>query len=460
MGITYCRRVLIALISAFIAIAALIGESSAVPDKHKDERPNVLVIVTDDQRATRLGRFQPQTKAWLKDGGTTFANAYASTPLCCPSRASILSGRYAHNHNVRSNAVGGEEPGSESFDHSTALHAYLQEAGYRTGIVGKLLNGWPIQDTPPYWDNFSLLKGWYFNTTWNIDGTIKDIDTYSTRFVGRRAARFIRDSETTDKQPWMLYVAPAAPHHPWRPEERYDDVRLGRWAGNPAVEEADLSDKPPWFTDRRRCGLFCGRRIRTGQTRLLMSVDDVVAKLQRKLDEFGETNTLVVYVSDNGSLWGEHGLRGKSQPYVQSTKVPLMMNWPGQTVPGTVDERFALNIDIAPTVLEAAGVAVGETPMDGRSLLVGSERNRVHLEHWCTRRGCDRWASTRTADYQYIERYDAEGNVLFREYYDNLSDPWQLTNLLEDGDPNNDPDIAALDAQLAPDKSCVGGDCP
>jgi arylsulfatase A-like enzyme len=137
-----------------------------------------------------------------------------------------------------------------------------------------------------------------------------------------------------------------------------------------------------------------------------------------------------------------------------------MVSWPGHIESGAVDERFALNIDIAPTVLEAAGIPLGETPMDGRSLLAESARNRVHLEYWCHRRSCDRWASTRTHDYQYIERYDAEGNVLFREYYDNEGDPWQLTNLLKDGDPNNNPDVAVLDAQLEPDRSCIGGLCP
>ena len=191
----------------------------------------------------------------------------------------------------------------------------------------------------------------------------------------------------------------------------------------------------------------------------MMSVDDLVLKLKEKLTEFEEANTLVTYVSDNGSLWGEHGRQGKSQPYVQSSSVPMMMRWPADTSPGTVDERFALNIDIAPTVLEAAGVPVGETPMDGRSLLDASPRKRVLLEYWCGH-SCDRWASTRTAAYQYVERYDADGNVLFREYYDNLADPWQLTNLLRDGNPNNNPDVAALHARLELDKSCVGGLCP
>ncbi|MDQ3619066.1 MAG: sulfatase [Actinomycetota bacterium] len=444
--------------AAACGVLGLITGSQSLALAQDESRPNVLVIVTDDQRALDLDRFQPRTMEWLKDGGTTFPNAYASTPLCCPSRASILSGRYAHNHGVRSNG-GDQEAGSEALDHSTTMQRYLQEAGYRTGIVGKLLNGWDINEAPPYWDYFSIFRGGYKNRPWNINGTVQKISTYSTRFVGHRVADFIGSAEATDAQPWMLYVAPFAPHRPWNPERRYADAPVEPWGGNPAAREKDRSDKPPWLRSGR-CTLSCGRTIQAGQARLMMSVDDLAEKMSQKLEEFDESNTLVIYISDNGYHWGEHRLIAKDQPYVQSSQVPLMMRWSGHTVPGLVDERFALNIDIAPTVLEAAGIPVGTTPMDGRSLLTDSARNRVHLEHWCKMRGCDRWASTRTHAYQYIERYDADGNVLFREYYDNVADPWQLTNLLRDGDPNNNPDITLLDAQLEPDKSCIGGTCP
>ena len=438
-----------ALFLLLLATAGVAPNASAQTEAPVS-RPNILVIVTDDQRATRLGGFQPGTKRWLQDNGTTFTNAYASTPICCPSRASIFSGRYAHNHRVLSNGDG------EVLDHSTSMQAYLQEAGYRTGIVGKLLNGWPLRKDPPYWSSFSISRGGYRESFWNINGTRKTINAYHTKFVGYRAADFIRHSEARDARPWMLYVATKAPHRSWEPARQYADSPVNRWKGNPAVRERDLRDKPPWLRDGS-CRLRCGRRIRAGQNRLLMSVDDLVLKMREKLKKYGERDTLVVYVSDNGYTWGEHGLEKKSQPYVQSVRVPLMIRWPGHTQGRTLDERFALNIDIAPTVLEAADIAVGETPMDGRSLLVDSARNRVHLEHWCNvRDSCDRWASTRTHAYQYIERYDKEGNVLFREYYNNVSDPWQLTNLLRDRDRTNNPDVARLDAQLEPDRSCVG----
>ena len=451
------KKLLVTVVAA-TTIFGLVPGTQTGATAQGNSRPNILIIVTDDQRAIDLDRFQPETVRWLEDTGVTYPNAFASTPLCCPSRASILSGQYAHNNGVRSNGSD-EEPGIEGFDHSTTMQAYLQQAGYRTGIVGKLFNAWPLREQPPFWNSYSIFNWGYRDKPWSINGRVARINTYSTRFVGYRASAFIRGSEANDRRPWMLYVSPSAPHRPWDPQRRYEDVSVGRWTGNPAVRESDLSDKPPWLRGGR-CHLACGRNIRTQQARLMMSVDDLVLKMEKKLQNFSETNTLVIYVSDNGYLWGEHGRVAKSQPYTQSSKVPLMMRWPGHTESGATDERFALNIDIAPTVLEAAGIPLDETPMDGRSLLADSARNRVHLEHWCTVKGCDRWASTRTHDYQYIERYDAEGNVLFREYYDNLADPWQLTNLLADGNPSNDPDIVALDAQLEPDKSCVGGLCP
>ena len=454
-------------ILAAVSLVALLAPLNGAQVQAAETRLNVLLIVTDDQPANRLNRFLPKTMRWLRDNGTTFPNAYASTPLCCPSRASIMSGRYAHNHGVKSNGSS-EEPGAAAFDHSTSVQRYLQDAGYRTGLVGKLLNGFPVENTPPFWDWFAMTSGGHRNRPWNINGDYREsVSIYNARMVANQSARFIRTSESNDVRPWMLYVTPYAPHVPYDPQRKYEDAPVGSWSGNPAVFEKNKSDKPPWLQEYD-CNLRCGRSNRTGQARLIMSVDDLVQRLRDQLSAYDEANTLVVYVSDNGLLWGEHGLHGKAQPYPQASRVPLLMRWPSRVDPGTVDERFALNIDIAPTILEAAGIPVETTVMDGRSLLVDSARNRVHLENWCSdlqersTNGCDRWASTVTHEYQYIERYNAEGNVIFREYYDSVADPWQLKNLVEDSDPNT-PDpvhLAVVAAQLEPDKSCVGGTCP
>ena len=155
----------------------------------------------------------------------------------------------------------------------------------------------------------------------------------------------------------------------------------------------------------------------------------------------GEENTLAFFMSDNGFMWGEHGHLFKRTPYESSVKVPLLMRWPGQVEKGAVDRRLVANIDVAPTILEAAGIEpMPERPMDGRSLLGTEERERLVLEYWAEGgRNIPTWFSTRTKDFQYIRYEDRFGDVLFREYYDLARDPWQRRNLLGDGDPTNDP---------------------
>jgi arylsulfatase A-like enzyme len=137
------------------------------------------------------------------------------------------------------------------------------------------------------------------------------------------------------------------------------------------------------------------------------------------------------------------------------------MRWPGHVAKGEVDRRLVGNIDIAPTILDAAGVEVlPERPMDGRSLLQDEERERLVLEYWAERGSLPTWFSTRTKDFQYIRYEDEFGDVVFREYYDLRADPWQLSNLLGDGDPTNDPLILPLDSQLEQDRACRAETCP
>ena len=419
------------------------------------ERPNILVIVTDDQRPGTFGTM-PDLRSWLGRGGTEYENGYASTPLCCPARASIMTGRYAHNHAVTSNT------GHETLDHSSTMTRYLNDAGYKTGMFGKFLNGWPREEPPPHFDRYAVMTPpGYYDVLWNIDGVVQRIHTYSTKVVRYRATDFIRDAEDNDSKPWFAYVAPYAPHGPYIPETKYEDLDVGRWRGNPAVRAGNADDKPPWLHEGV-CDLACGRAIRRGQLRQLATVDDMVAGIRNTLKLLGETNTIVFYISDNGFMWGDHGLYRKTQPYMPSAQVPFFMRWPGRVPAGVSSSDLVLNIDIAPTALEAADVALpeGAPPFDGRSLLSSPTRDRVLLEHWCNLRGCDHYASTTTNRYQYVERYDANGAIIFREYYDLVVDPWQLSNVFGDGNRRNNPDRAALHEQLMDDYSCAGRTCP
>jgi arylsulfatase A-like enzyme len=401
----------------------------------------------------------PATRRWLEQGGTKFANALVTTPLCCPSRASIFTGRYAHNHHVLSND--GE---AGNLIQESTLQYYLHQAGYETAMYGKYLNLWDISQPPPYFDQYAAITAStrYRNATWNVNGTVKTIPDYNTTYISRKARKFLRRAGAKHP-PWFLYLATAAPHPPFTPQPRYADFPVSDWKGDPAVFEKDRSDKPS-YVRKRHWGLAYGQKVRKEQFRTLKSVDHLVSAVFKTLTDLGEDkNTLVFFLSDNGVMWGEHGLKHKGFPYDQSIRVPFLVRWPGHVLADATDDRIVANIDIAPTVLEATGVTPNPAyPIDGRSLLgATSLRQRLLTEHFSpvNRTGgrWEDWASIRTNAYKYTEYYEPDRTtVKFREYYDLRSDPWELRNLLGDSDPSNDPDVTALSQQLAHDRACEG----
>ncbi|MGH2682804.1 MAG: sulfatase family protein [Actinomycetota bacterium] len=449
------RRAIFGLaIASLTALAATPGPLQADPGEGNGggTLPNVLVIMTDDQRADGTLDVMPATQRWFGEGGTRFPNTYATTPLCCPSRATLFSGRYAHNHGVTDNAQAG------NLNHAETLQAYLQAVGYRTGIFGKFLNLWNVKVSPPLFNDWATFKGGYFGKPFNINGTLRRTEGYSTRFIARRAVRFLRKSEQRDSRPWLMFVTPFAPHVPARAEPAYTDAPVAEWEGNPSVREVDRSDKPSIVQEAEASPDSVQRR-RARQLRTLMSVDDLVSTLAAELRRLGEEDgTLAFFLSDNGLMWGDHGTTGKSLPYSASIEIPLLVRWPGTFPAGAVDDRLATTVDIAPTILHAAGLPTVPGQVDGRSLLEPWDRDRVLTESWVIP-----WASLRTRSYQYTEWYNVDGNLTFREYYDLEADPWQLTNLLGDGVPANDPPadlLASLSADLARDRLCAGVEGP
>jgi arylsulfatase A-like enzyme len=404
-------------------------------------RPNVLIIVTDDQRSDML-EVLPRTRGWFEDGGTRFTEAFATTPLCCPSRATIFTGRYAHNHGVLNNAMAGR------LDQSTTIQRYLHDAGYRTAIAGKFLNEWSLDRDPPHFDRWAIFNEntSYANVPFNVDGRVRAGTGYSTHFVARQSTEFLRWFERRDRRPWLLFVAPLAPHKPFTPSPRYRNASVPPPQLNPAVHEQDLSDKPPFLRDRE-LGRRGARRVRRAQLRTLKSVDDLVGRLTTLLRRLGETDrTLAFFLSDNGFVAGEHGMVDKRLPYSESARIPLMMRWKDHMPSGVEDARLVSTADLAPTVLAAAGIQRRfHPPLDGRSLTT-SAREELFLEYFFDPvRPVPRWASIRSTSYQYVEYYGGSGGVLFREYYDLTTDPWQLANLLHDGSPGNDPPPDQLD---------------
>lgn len=441
-----------------VVCGALLAVAVVLPGRAEGQAdaPNVLLIVTDDQRATNTLRAMPKTRSAFARG-TTYTNAFATTPLCCPSRATILTGRYAHNTGVKRQS-------SRPLDPTTLFPRLLQQAGYRAALAGKFLLGWPGEAAPPFFDRWAMICNCTRASpfTFNVDGATRTVFGHSNNLIGTYATRFLRSFEEDDAAPWFLYAAPIDPHSPWTPPPKYANVKFPLWQGNPAVFERNRSDKPGFVRLKGRRGLGRAQQVRTGQLRELKSIDDMVGRLVARLKDFGElADTLLIFTSDNGLLWSEHGIGGKRLPYPASARVPLLVRRPNQRAANVV-KRLVGNVDISPTVLDVAEVLPDPTkpPLDGRSLFDPTPRGRILLENW---RGRDipTWASIRTRTYQYTEYYVRNGPATtFREYYDLRSDPWQLENLFRDGDPTNDPDVSKIRARLARDRGCAGANGP
>jgi arylsulfatase A-like enzyme len=418
------------------------------------------VVITDDQRATEtLGVMQVTRRLFLKKG-RRFTNAFATTPVCCPARASIFTGQYAHNHGVRRNG----EMGTMKQEYT--VQRYLKEAGYRTGIFGKYGNGWNRRRNPPYFDRwaiFSTSSNHYRDGDWNVDGTIRTIDAYASEYIKRRAVKFIRHGEVADRDPWLLFLNPPAPHHPSTPQPAYANRLYPTWPGNPAVRERSTRDKPPYVRRAPPKTLDDGRAIRLRNLRALESVDDMTRRVFTALRRQGENRrTLAIFMSDNGFMWAEHKLTSKYHAYTKSIQIPLAMRWPGKVRRGGTSRKLVANIDVAPTIMDAARIDSHHL-MDGRSLLRSWKRSTLLHEQWKVRTSSvPTWKSLRTRRMQYIEYFDSEGNRTFREYYNLRRDPWQRSNLLRDGSNRSGPGrkrLRALHQRLEATAHCSGTGC-
>ncbi|MFF0066413.1 sulfatase [Streptomyces sp. NPDC005279] len=452
----------------FLTTTAAVAASAAVPAIAQvaaggpvaaATRPNILLIVTDDQPEQTNWAIQ-KTIAWLGGQGVTFPEGHVTTPLCAPSRSSVFSGRYAHNHGVRNNGA------SAQLDQSTTVQRYLKQAGYRTGLFGKYLNSWPLANNPPHFEDFALLQPGYVDAQWNVNGTVQTINGYTTNIIKNRTLGFL-DKAATDTRPWFAYVTPYASHEPNTPAPAYANTAVPAWNGRPSVPENDRSDKPAYVKQATNT-LADGQAQRQRQLRTLLSVDDAVQAFKDKLSALGQlNNTLVIYIGDNGYQWADHGLLGKGTPYSPAHEVPFYLSWPaGGLGAGTTDNRIVANIDIAPTILDAVGITPTHS-VDGKSLLTGFSRDHILVEWW--KQGSagvkDSWASYVAKNKQYVEYYDlytdangkefGTGQKSFREYYDLVNDPYQLTNKLYQATPAEETSlgIPALAQQLATDRA-------
>lgn len=432
------------------------GSSGAVdrrPPPKEAERPNVLVILTDDQTIRGTMKVLRSTRRIFADEGTRYANAVTTTPVCCPSRSSIFSGRYVHNHGVRNNDAG------HRLDHEMTMQQELSAAGYKTAIVGKFLNHWT--DAPPRFDRWAMFERGYDNRVFNVDGTKIRAD-YSTSFIRDYTLELLTDFERDDSRPWLLFVTPYAPHitsHKNRGEMVEDIHRAAPvrpLPQTPAMTDTGASGKPAFLGDSpSQVGYVQSYYKRS--MRSLLSVDDLVDDVFQRLEELDEADdTLAFFASDNGFMWGEHGLIKKNLPYDQSVRIPFYVRWPGRVQPGLTDKRIVANIDIAPTVFAAADIEPAYS-VDGRDVF-SSDRRAILLENFSVPRHPDipSWRAQWTPRSLFVEWQDP--NVL--EHY-RPGDPWQLENVYDDGAEDNEfPRERARQRWLQDAARCSGTSCP
>jgi N-acetylglucosamine-6-sulfatase len=463
-------RTVLLLASAALAVSFILANFRSPPTAAQTTpvKPNFVFILTDDMRKDDL-KYMSKTRALLKTQGMQFQNAFVSNPVCCPSRATIMRGQYAHNTGLWHNNAGPDggwqgykNHGNEDDNIATRLH----DAGYRTGLFGKYFNGYDGTTVPLGWNDwFAMLPSdGYFNYYVNDNGTKKYFGTrasdYSTDVLSRETRSFIAASDVAGK-PFFAYVAPKAPHEPAIPAPRhantFDGVEAPRLL---SFNEEDVSDKPPWLQSRKVASETQIAEIdarHEGRAESLQSVDDLVEAVINKLRNAGALdNTYVMFTSDNGWHHGEHRIRsGKYQPYEESIRMPLLVRGPGVQA-GTNTNKLALNTDFFPTFTDLAGITTPDY-VDGRSLrpvLEGSAtswRTAILLE----RRSDDDFPDPslygiRTSDgKKYIEY---EGG--FKEFYDLKTDPYELNNSY---DANAAP--ADLATRLQALKDCVGATC-
>lgn len=491
---------------------AAVSGSPRGPAPAPGGRPNILFIVADDQRADSLACMPRLAKMF--DGGTTFTDYFASTPLCCPARTTLLTGRYAHNHGVLQNGdvEDGDKtrtPGAVDFiksgNENRIIAKWLHDAGYRTAMFGKYLNGYDVMlrkqmYVPPNWDDwhvFSHAEYFDFQLIERAKGETRPIrncvlsatkkgqqsekhcrkdadnviddgqENHSTDVLEKRAVAFLREA-VKDKAPFFMYFAPKAPHGPFQSPRRYQPDpkkaeftkeardKLGTcslfdWNDRPAsFMEKDVSDKPTWIQEiKGRKTVAQLDELRRLQLVSVLATEDAVEEMLSVLEAAGQRdNTILVYVSDNGFAWGEHGYSSKNCAYGACSKVPFLFLDPRKKVSaGRTVDAFVADIDIAPTLAALGGAAIpaGEK-VDGMSLLpllsgekVAWPRQQILTECWGNgeKGHPDTHASARTKRWLYVEHYtdDKRTTVARRgsrddvELYDLERDPFELDNL-------------------------------
>lgn len=416
---------------------------------------NVVFILSDDHRYDYMD-FHPNSPDFLRTPGMDrmaaegahISNAFVTTSLCSPSRASILTGQYSFRHEAIDNS-NPLKPGTTLFPER------LQDAGYQTGFFGKWHIGEATDDPKPGFDRWVSFRGQgvYNNPTLNFDGDRRQMEGYTSDLLTDYALDFLENRE--DDKPFFVYLSHKAVHAEFYPAERHDDMYAESELAKPQSMkdiQQNYEGKPNWVREQRYSWhgvdyMYHNREdhpqnldeIITEYSETLMGVDESISRVLDYLEANGlDENTLVIYMGDNGFMLGEHGLIDKRQAYEESMRVPMIAWAPGFVAAGSTIDENILNIDLAPTFLDIAGGSMPEDHVvDGLSFLDILENG-----------SSDNWRSTFVYQYfwehafphtptTYAIRDDRYKYIYYHgvwdknELYDLQSDPREMVNLID-----------------------------
>ena len=446
-----------AVVWLVLMLAAMAILPLAVNAATTSKPPNIIFILVDDQRYDELGFLNPILDTpnldMLAQRGVFFENALVSTSLCSPSRATILTGQYMHNHGV----VDNNTPLKED---TATFPELLQVAGYRTALIGKWHMGGLSDEPRPGFDHWISFAGQgtylptdrFGNVTLlNINGERVPQRGYITDELTDYAIEWLEAAKNA--APYFLYLSHKAVHSNFTPAERHRDQYADVTLELPASAELDKDNpgRPMWVRDQRNS--FHGiefpyhnpevdlLEIQRNYHRTISAVDDSLGRILEWLDETGETdNTVVIYTSDNGFYFGEHGLIDKRSAYEESIRVPMILSAPGRFLEGTSLSAQVANLDIAPTILDLAGASIPEQ-FDGQSFK-GLAEGSMNPAHWRDAMLYEYfWEfnfphtpttfAIRTNDFKLIQYH---GIWDTDELYDMRTDPQEMNNLIEKRD--------------------------
>lgn len=448
-------------IFTFAMLAMLAALPTGEAQQRSSGRPNIVFIMTDDHAAHALSAYgsrlnkTPNLDRLAKEG-VKFQNAFVTNSICTPSRAVILTGKYSHLNGVPVfNHIDSSQP---------QVQKYLQTAGYHTGMIGKWHLGGndakrPEQGKPAGFDYWNILpgQGAYFDPLMIEMGERKKLSGYTTDIITDLALNFV-EKRPKDK-PFFLMYHHKAPHRNWQPSEKYrkqfenydppipatfdDDYKGKSDASRQStmhidddLNESDTKGKPPAGLSGAELKRWKFRRYMQDYLACVQSVDDNVGRFLDYLDKNGlAENTIVIYTSDQGFFLGEHNFYDKRFMYEESLRTPLLVRWPGKIKAGSVSKGMVLNLDFAPTMLDAAGAKI-PADMQGRSflpLLLGQQpkdwrRSMYYRYYHPGHHNVAPHYGVRTERYKLI--YFNKLNQW--ELYDLQKDPGEMKNLYSD----------------------------